>query len=66
MYMYIIIHYISNESLSVINHKRQQSYYQCFTKCSTVLLSVIMINEKETINFIYCFITAHCVLHISL
>ena len=65
--MYIIIHYNSNESLSVINHKRQQSYYKFFfTKCSTVLLSVIMINEKETINFIYCFITAHCVLHISL
>ena len=49
---YIITDYISNESLPVINHKRQQSYYNCFTKCSTVLLSVIMTNEKETINFI--------------
>ena len=59
--MYIIIHYNSNESLSVIN-----KCYKCFTECSTVLFSVIMINEKETINFIYCFITANCVLHISL
>ena len=47
MYMYFIIYYISNESLSVINNKMQKSYYQCFTKCSTVLLSVIMTNEKK-------------------